>query len=53
MREMTPPKRSDSEDVNERTSAWITRAKALYQEKKLEQFQFRSTVSPQDNCDVG
>lgn len=36
MREVTPPKRDSGSDRDERTHAWITRAKALYnQDKKL------------------
>lgn len=44
MAEMEPP-RDGEEERDERTSAWLTRAKALMQEKKLEMFQFKPTVS--------
>lgn len=44
MREMTPAKRDSASERDERTSAWLTRAKALYQDKKLEAFLFKPTV---------
>jgi hypothetical protein len=43
MREVMPPKRDSDGDRDERTSAWLTRAKALYQDKKLEMFKFQPT----------
>lgn len=45
MREMTPAKRDSGSERDERTSAWLTRARALYQDKKLEAFPFKPTVS--------
>lgn len=44
MRELTPPKRDDDLERDERRSAWLTRAKALVQEKKLDAFEFKPTV---------
>lgn len=44
MREMAPRKRDSSAERDERTHAWITRAKALYnQDKKLVMYQFQPT----------
>jgi len=45
MVETTPSERDSGHEKDERTSAWLTRARALYQEKKLEAFMFKPTVS--------
>lgn len=43
--ETAPVRRQADNERDERSSAWLVRAKALYQEKKLEAFQFQPTVS--------